>query len=230
MALQLTGGEPNMVKLIMSYFYDEEILFNNLYNVGKDEDNQLWTQAYVTGPRLSQCDVYVLISYDTFSAGEALAYHLKHSGRATLVGSRTPGGAHDCEFHNCRNLNIRIKVPYRRAISPFTGTNWEGVGVAPDIEVPSYKAYDVAYLEALKKIKARTTDEERLAELNWILPDLEANLNPVIVAEDVLKSYAGEYGPAKVTFDHGSLLAQAPNRRPMKSGNPPLGVGALGGT
>jgi hypothetical protein len=210
------GGEPNMVKLLMSYFFDEEILFNDLYYVGKDEHNQLWTQAYVPGPRLSQCDIYVLISYDTFSAGEALAYHLKHSGRATLVGSQTPGGAHDCEFHNCRNLNIRIKVPCRRAISPFTGTNWEGVGVAPDIEVPSYKAYDVAYLEAVKRIKARTTDEERLAELDWIVPDLEANLNPVIVAEDVLRSYVGEYGPAEVTFDHGSLLARAPNRRPMK--------------
>jgi hypothetical protein len=165
---------------------------------------------------LTQCDVYVLISYDTFSAGEALAYHLKHSGRATLVGSQTPGGAHDCEFHNCRNLNIRVKVPCRKAVSPFTGTNWEGVGVTPDIEVPSYKAYDVAYLEAVKEIRARTTDEELLAELDWILPDLEAGLNPVIIGEDVLKSYAGEYGPVKIIYDYGTLLAQVTNRRPMK--------------
>jgi hypothetical protein len=210
------GGEPNMVKLIMSYFFDEEILFNDLYDVGKDEHNQLWTQAYIPGPRMSQCDVYVLISYDTFSAGEALAYHLKHSGRATLVGSRTPGGAHDCEFHNCTNLNIRIKVPCRKAISPFTGTNWEGVGVAPDIEVPCYKAYDVAYLEAVKGIRARTTDKELLAELDWILPVLESNLNPVIVSEDVLRSYVGMWGPGKITYDHATLLMQMPNRRPMK--------------
>ncbi len=210
------GGEPNMVQLIMSYFFDEKILFNDLYNVAKDEHNQLWTHAYVPGPRLSQCDVYVLISYDTFSAGEALAYHLKHSGRATLVGARTPGGAHDCEFINCRNLNIRIKVPCRKAVSPFTGTNWEGVGVEPDIDVPSYKAYDVAYLEAVKAIKARTTDEERLAELDWILPALESNLNPVVVSEDVLKSYAGKWGPARVIYDHANLLMQMPMRRPMK--------------
>jgi hypothetical protein len=157
-----------------------------------------------------------LISYDTFSAAEDLAYNLKHSGRATLVGATTPGGAHDCEFHNCRNLNIRVKVPHRMAVSPFTGTNWEGVGVAPDIEVPSYKAFDVAYLEAVRTIRAGATDEELLAELDWILPVLESNLNPVVLSEEVLRGYVGVYGVAKISYDHGSLLAQAPNRRPMR--------------
>jgi hypothetical protein len=209
------GGEPNMVKLIMSYFFDEETHFNSLNSPGEDKTDQLWTQAYVPGPRLSQCDIYVLISYDTFSAGEGLAYNLKHSGRATLVGTQTPGGAHDCDFHNCKNLNIRIKVPHRRAVSPFTGTNWEGVGVAPDIDVPNYKAYDVAYLEAVRAIRARTTDNELLTELDWILPILESNLSPVIVSEDVLRSYVGVYGPVEVTLDHGTLLAKMPNRRPM---------------
>ncbi len=209
------GGNPNMVQLLMSYFFDKELLFNDLYNVGKDEHHQLWTQAYVPGPRLSHCDIYVLISFDTFSAGEALAYHLKHSGRATLVGSRTPGGAHDEEFHNCRNLNIRIKVPCRMAVSPFTGTNWEGVGVAPDIDVPSYKAFDIAYLEAVRKLRARTTDEDVLSELNWILPVLEANVNPVVVAEDVLKSYAGKYGPVTILYDYATLMMQQINRRPF---------------
>jgi len=210
------GGNPNMVQLIMSYFYDDEFLFNDLYNVGKDQHHQLWTQAYVPGPRLTNCDVYVLISFDTFSAGEALAYHLKHSGRATLVGARTPGGAHDEEFHNCRNLNIRIKVPCRMAVSPFTGTNWEGVGVEPDIDVPSYEAFDVAYLKAVKGLKARISDEETLGELDWILPVLEANLNPVIVGENVLKSYAGKYGPVKILYDHAALMMQQINRRPIE--------------
>jgi hypothetical protein len=210
------GGHPNMVQLIMSYFFDEKMLFNDLYNPAEDEHNQLWTHAYVPGPRLTECDVYVLISYDTFSAGEALAYHLKHSGRATLVGAQTPGGAHDCEFHNCRNVNIRIKVPCRKAISPFTGTNWEGVGVTPDIEAPAYKAFDVAYLEAVRKLRAGTTDKEVLAELDWVLPALELRLQPTIVGEDILKSYSGNYGPGKISYDHASLLMQMPNRRPMR--------------
>ncbi|HUU46627.1 MAG TPA: S41 family peptidase, partial [Acidobacteriota bacterium] len=210
------GGEPKMVTLIASYLFDRETLFNTMYTPRDDSTVQLWTETYVPGPRLSQCDVYVLISFDTFSAGEDLAYNLKHSGRATLVGTQTPGGAHDEEFHNCRNLGIRIKVPYRRAISPFTGTNWEGVGVAPDIEAPAYKAFDVAYLEAVKGIRARTTDEELLAQLDWILPALESDVNPVVVNEDVLKGYTGIYGPVTVTYDHGTLLAQQTNRRPME--------------
>jgi hypothetical protein len=210
------GGEPEMVRLLMSYFFNEETHFNSLYSPRNNETLQLWTLAYVPGPRLSQCDIYVLISYDTFSAGESLAYNLKHSGRATLVGTQTPGGAHDEEFHNCRNLHIRIKVPYRRAISPFTGTNWEGVGVAPDIEAPAYQAFGVAYLNAVKGIHARTTDEKRLAELEWILPVLEANLAPVAVGEDVLESYVGVYYPIRVAYDQGILSAQDYNRRPMK--------------
>ena len=101
------------------------------------------------------------------------------------------------------------------AVSPFTGTNWESVGVAPDIDVPSYKAFDVAYLEAVRKLRARTTDEDVLRELNWILPVLEANVNPVVVDEDVLKSYAGKYGPVTILYDYAALMMQQANRRPF---------------
>jgi len=145
-----------------------------------------------------------------------MAYNLKHSGRAMLVGSATPGGAHNCEFHNIKSLNIRIKIPYQRAVSPFTDSNWQDIGVKPDIEVPSYKAFDVAYLEAVKTLLKKETDQTKIDQLNWILPILESNLNPVILGEQTLKSYAGVYGPATVIYDSGSLYAQVPNRRPMK--------------
>ena len=210
------GGEPSMIKLLMSYFFDEETHFNSLVVRYKGETNQLRTQAYVPGPRLSKADIYVLLSYDTFSAAEDMAYNLKHAGRATLVGARTPGGAHGCEFHNIRSLNIQVKIPCERAVSPFTDSNWQDVGVEPDIEVPSYKAFDVAYLEAVKKLREKATDEDAIARLDWILPVLEANLRPVIVGEETLKGYVGEYGPVTTTHDHGSLFAQLPKRRPMK--------------
>lgn len=102
------------------------------------------------------------------------------------------------------------------AVSPFTGTNWEGAGVAPDIEIPSYKAFDVAYLEAVKKLRARTTDQEVLHELDWILPVLEANVNPVVVSEDILKSYAGNYGPVTIIYDYATLMMRQINRRPIQ--------------
>jgi predicted nucleic acid-binding protein len=35
-------------------------------------------------------------------------------------------------------------VPFARAIDPVTHTNWEGVGVAPDVEVTAADALQVA--------------------------------------------------------------------------------------
>ena len=39
-----------------------------------------------------------------------------------------------------------------RAINPITGTNWEGTGVIPDVEVPRREALKVANIAALKKV------------------------------------------------------------------------------
>jgi C-terminal processing protease CtpA/Prc len=59
------------------------------------------------------------------------------------VGERTGGGAHP---GGVRKLNDRFAlfVPTGRAISPVTGTNWEGTGVIPDVEVPAADALDRA--------------------------------------------------------------------------------------
>ena len=44
-----------------------------------------------------------------------------------------------------------IHVPLARAINPITHTNWEGVGVIPDIATPANNALNVALRLALKK-------------------------------------------------------------------------------
>ena len=45
-------------------------------------------------------------------------------------------------------------VPYARPVNPITKTDWEGTGVAPDVNVPADQALDVAKklaAEALRK-------------------------------------------------------------------------------
>lgn len=44
-------------------------------------------------------------------------------------------------------------VPSGSPASPFTGSNWDGTGVEPDIEVPAEDAYSNAYRLALLKVK-----------------------------------------------------------------------------
>jgi C-terminal processing protease CtpA/Prc len=40
--------------------------------------------------------------------------------------------------------HFMIGVPFARAINPITHTNWEGVGVEPDIKVPASEALATA--------------------------------------------------------------------------------------
>jgi len=51
-------------------------------------------------------------------------------------------------------------VPTGRAINPITKTNWEGVGVEPDVETPADKALDQARLMALDKAIDAQSDAE----------------------------------------------------------------------
>lgn len=68
-----------------------------------------------------------------------------------IVGERTKGGANP-------GMVIRITpefeafIPMGRAIHPLTGTNWEGVGVQPDVETVGDNAFQVAYRKALSHI------------------------------------------------------------------------------
>jgi hypothetical protein len=48
--------------------------------------------------------------------------------------------------------HFAVFVPAGRAINPVTGTNWEGVGVVPEIKVPADSALDAALARAKKRM------------------------------------------------------------------------------
>lgn len=208
------GGSPSMIQLISSYLFDEPRHLNSFYIRAEDTIRQFWTQAYVAGPKMAGADVYVLTSNRTFSAAEEFTYNLKNMERATIVGETTGGGAHPVEGHVFANINISMSVPFGRAINPITGTNWEGTGVAPDIDCPREEAFDIAYAEALKSIRDRLDDDEAF-EVNWVLQGLEAKRNPVTVDAAKLAKYAGAYGPRTLTFADGHLVYQRAPNPPM---------------
>ncbi len=194
------GGDPSMIQLISSYFFDEPRHLNSFYIRRSDSTQEFWTHADVKGPRMSDVEIFVIISKHTFSAAEEFAYNLKHMGRATLIGQTTAGGAHHSEFHNIEHLNIELKVPYAMAVNPITGTNWEGVGVIPNIEASYAESYDIAYLEAAKRVRAKAINDYKAARLDWTISTLEAKLSPIVVDEEVLKSYVGEYGIFEISL------------------------------
>lgn len=144
------GGNPGMVALVSTYLFDgEPILLNNLYWRDDDFTQQYWTLPHVPGDRMSDVPVYILISKDTFSAGEEFAYNLKTRQRAVLVGETTGGGAHPGSPFRL-HPHFEVFIPIGQAINPITKDNWEGRGVTPDIVVEPKKALDRAYKLALE--------------------------------------------------------------------------------
>ncbi|MDX8035553.1 S41 family peptidase [Lentzea sp. BCCO 10_0856] len=155
------GGDPNTVALICSYLFDEEVHLNDIYNRPDDTTRQFWTLPHVPGPKFGgKKPIYVLTSARTFSGAEELSYNLQQSERATLIGETTKGGAHPGERYRV-GPHLKSAVPNGRAINPVSGTNWEGVGVVPHVEVPADKAFEIAYEKALEHVLTLGDDGPR---------------------------------------------------------------------
>ena len=140
------GGTPQMVAYVASYLVSQRTHLNDAFERRTGETEQFWTRDDVPGPRFGgRKPIYVLTSSRTFSGAEEFAYDLQSLKRATIVGETTGGGAHMTASGRIGD-HLLISVPVRRAINPITHTNWEGVGVQPDVKVPAAKALETARL------------------------------------------------------------------------------------
>lgn len=207
------GGDPAGVQLICSYLFgDTPVHLNDLYYRPTDETKEYWTLRKIDGKRMPDVPVYVLTSKFTFSGAEEFSYNLKNLKRATIVGETTGGGAHPGGVMAI-NGGFAIFVPNGRAISPITKTNWEGVGVLPDVDVRSELALEKAQILALEKLKSKTKDEQQIGSYNWMIESLNGVLNAPTIDENVLKSYAGTYDDRTITYEGGKLYYQRKGRQ-----------------
>lgn len=167
------GGDPEGVMQFASYLFNQPTHLNDIYWRDEDRTEVRWTTAEVEGVRYGESrKLYVLISGHTFSACEDFAYALKNAGRAVLVGETTGGGAHAGSPRRL-NAHFMLFVPTGRPINPVTGTDWEGVGVQPDIAVSASDAQDTAHIEILKHLVATETDPDWRERLRDTLEDLD---------------------------------------------------------
>ena len=51
--------------------------------------------------------------------------------------------------------HFALSLPEKRSVSPVTGTNWQGVGVKPDVPAPADRALEVALDLARAELKRR---------------------------------------------------------------------------
>ncbi|NVD74849.1 S41 family peptidase [Duganella sp. BJB1802] len=127
------GGGGESVALLISYFFDERTRLNDSWERATGIATQYWTQDKLDGKRYGgKKPLLILAGPDTKSAAESFAYQLQALKRATVIGERTWGGANASRPYRLSE-HFAAFIPSRRSISPITHTNWEGVGVIPDV-------------------------------------------------------------------------------------------------
>lgn len=143
--------------------------------------------------------VFVLTSHRTFSAGEGFAYDVQAFKRGLVVGETTGGGA-DPGRVEALGHGFMTFMPMGYAVNPVTNTNWEEVGVKPDVEVPADQALIKAEVLAVERLQDGATDPTEREALNAdALCYRAALLHPlkqhpqVTLPAQVLVAYAGTF-------------------------------------
>jgi len=173
------GGSPSMVQFICSFFFGEKTHLNSLYWREGDETREFWTLDSLPGDRMPDTPVFILTSDYTFSGAEEFSYNFQTRKRGTLVGETTGGGANPGGTEAINDV-LSIFIPTGKAINPVTNTNWEGVGVKPDVSVPADSALAVASRLASKAAKAyaeeKATKTKQMVSSFWTNMEKAAGL------------------------------------------------------
>lgn len=128
------GGSPQLVQYLISHFVPEGTLLWDLLDRNGKSTEQVRSLAVPDAELLKTKPLYILQSEELVSAGEFFTYTLQQLGRAVIIGETSAGLAH---YTGAAQVNdwLFVRIPLFRPINPVTGTNFEGVGVEPNIRV-----------------------------------------------------------------------------------------------
>lgn len=147
------GGDSDTVAYLLGYFFAHptEVTGAVVRKDGRFRTDRDFTPATVGGTKYLAKPVYVLIDRQTISVGEMFAYDIKTLHRAQVFGESSAGaamGLGSAPFYLTEHLSI--SVPDAETRNPYTGTNWDGTGVIPDVATSSQEALLAAYRRALE--------------------------------------------------------------------------------
>lgn len=133
------GGSPQLVQYLVSHFVPENTLLWEVRDRNGKVTEQVRSLAVPDSKLLKTKPIYILQSEDLVSAGEFFSYTLQQLSRAVVIGETSAGLAH---YTGAAKVNdwLFVRIPLFRPVNPVTGTNFEGVGVEPNIRVPAEMA------------------------------------------------------------------------------------------
>ncbi len=98
-----------------------------------------------------------------------------------------------------------IVLPNSYPLHPETNSNWEGIGVEPDVKMPHEKALFTAHRLALQELLEGCASEDKKHQLNWSLDRVKAQYDPYELHESQLRKYTGEFRGWVITLNNGFL-------------------------
>jgi hypothetical protein len=146
------GGNPKTVQYLCSYFLKKAILINTLYYREGNRTDSIFT-TNVNGKKLFDVPLLILTSPKTFSGAEEFSYNMQAQKRAVIIGEISGGAANPGDVFKINN-ELEIFIPTGRGINPITKTNWEGIGVIPEIITKENLTDTIAINKALKLAEA----------------------------------------------------------------------------
>lgn len=178
------GGNPKTVNYLCSYFLESNLLINTLYFRQGNRKDEVITHE-VNGRKMIDVPLFIITGPKAFSGAEEFSYNMQSQKRATLVGEATGGAANPGDVFKI-NSDLEIFIPTGTSTNPVTKTNWEGIGVIPEIKISAENAYSKTVELAGKA--AEIYRNKKAAESKKIYDELET------LAKQQTKSFSENNG------------------------------------
>lgn len=211
------GGSAETASFLMSYFLPDSTKLSEFKKRKGNEVVQLWTSNDTGIKKLLNVPLYILVSSKTSSGAEQVAYRLQQFKRATIIGEQTNGeGNPGMRF--IINDKLYMMIPTAVNVNAVTGTNWDRVGITPDIKTTATDAYAKAIVEVCQVLSKAGNNNI----YKWISPEYEAQLHPEFASVEFINSIIGSYAEGKkINQENGSLYytTESSKRKMIYMGN-----------
>ncbi|WP_343660826.1 S41 family peptidase [Chryseobacterium sp.] len=208
------GGNGKMLEEILSYFFPAKTYTGRTYN----RITNIWSDSYIenkkeitNGLKLGM-PLYILISNRTFSAAESFAYTLQSMKKAVIIGNTSRGGAHETRSFSIGNGFVAF-IPYSRGENANTKTDWEGVGVIPDIQAEDRNAILTAQNHFLNQKLLNEKDENEKRKISWQINFNKSKFSNLIINPTELTKFIGGFQEFEVTLLDNQLMFRDTNQK-----------------
>lgn len=203
------GGNANAVNFLTNYFLPDSTLISEYYSTLTKETTKTYIEHEEQVQKFSdKVPLYILVSKKTSSAAEAFAYQLQAFKRAIVIGDTTLGEANP-GYAFALNDNLWLMVPTSINSNAVTKTNWQGIGVIPDILIKSGRALEAALADAYKKLSSNPENAKIKYLYEWLSFGFAAKANPIPASEKQLQAFVGKYEHNRnIILEHQNLFYQ----------------------